>query len=399
VVIYVGGPRLVAGAMLVTLCSLIESAEAQEWKLDTSLSQQFMYTDNLLLRNDNEIDTFGSITTPALTITRTSPTLDVALNGRFEFAEYFNHSGFDSQDQFVELTSRKAFSERSSARLDGYFTRDTSLRSEMDETGRFLDDPVRYISWNLRPSWSYFLTPIDEVAFRGSYKENTYDGSEKTDYQYFGGSVDYSHRLSEIDRATASIGYFRYVPDQSDDSPTDVLSLLVGYAYEPSERLDLNGAIGIGYSMRNPDDGSSQDGVGLRLKFNGRYELSEVTDLRFFLSHDSEPSSDGEQTTRNRVGFGANHKLTPLVSFGLNLDYVDNYDYIGTENDATSAERDSRYASVRPSLSWLVYEDLSLVAEYRFRYKLYDDDDDAAIANSVFLTLKYDLPTWAGSGY
>lgn len=393
--------RFLAGSALSgVLLACCGTAAAQEWTLDTELSQQFLYSDNLLLSQDNEVDTFGSVTAPELTLSRESPTLDVSLNGRFEFAEYFNHSGFDSQDQFVRLRSRKEFSERSSARLDGNFTRDTSLHTEMDETGRFVDDPIRYVSWDVKPSWSYLLTPIDEITLAGLYRENTYKTNEKTDYQYFGGSMDYSRRLSEIDRAIATLSYYRYIPDVGGDASTDVVSALVGYAYEPSDRLALSGAIGAGYSMRDEDGESSEDGVGLRLKLNGRYNWNEVTDLRFFLSHDSEPTSDGEQKTRNRVGIGVNQKLTPLTAFALNVDYVDNYDYLGTENDATSDDRDSRYASVRPSFSWLVTEDISLTAEYRFRYKVYEEEgNDPAISNAVFLTFRYELPPWGWTGY
>jgi hypothetical protein len=381
-------------------CALPSGGEAQEWTLDTSLSQQGVYSDNLLLDQDNEIDTFGSITTPGFVLSRESPTLDVSLDARFEFAEYFNHSDFSSQDQIVRLRSSKQFSQRSTFDVNGDFRRDTILESEDDETGQSVDEPVRYISWDVAPSWTYLLSPLDEVTIGGSYRENSYDSSEKTDYQYFGGTVDYSHRLSEIDRATAELRYFRYIPDRANDSPTDVVSVLFGYGYEPSDRLSLVGAAGVGYSMRDPDgSGGNEDGVGMRLKFDARYDLSDVTYTRFSLSHDSEPSSDGEQTTRNRASLGLNQKLTPMTTIGLNLDYVDSYDYLGTENDATSDERRSRYALVRPSLSWLLTEDLSLVAEYSFRYKVFENDSDPAVANSVFLTLKYELPTWGWSGY
>src|SRR5690606_36361917 len=111
----------------------------------------------------------------------------------------------------LRLRSSKQLSERSRVDLNSNFTRDTSLKSEYDETGRFVDEPIRYISWDAQPSWTYLLSPVDEIKIGGSYRENTYDSSEKTDYQYFGGALDYSHRLSEIDRATATLSYFRYI--------------------------------------------------------------------------------------------------------------------------------------------------------------------------------------------
>ena len=44
-------------------------------------------------------------------------------------------------------------------------------------------------------------------------------------------------------------------------------------------------------------------------------------------------------------------------------------------------------------------EDWSLEAEYRFRYRLFENGGGSADSNSVFLTLQYDLPTWAGTGF
>ncbi|MND05311.1 hypothetical protein D3C83_260230 [compost metagenome] len=55
--------------------------------------------------------------------------------------------------------------------------------------------------------------------------------------------------------------------------------------------------------------------------------------------------------------------------------------------------------ALRPNVSWQLTEDLSLVAEYQYRYKVFQDDNDSATSNSVFLTLEYDLPTLAGTGF
>jgi opacity protein-like surface antigen len=393
-----------ASAFLLLSPWLCDIAQAQEWKLDTSLSQQFLYSDNLLLGRDNEIETVGSVTTPALRLTRQSPTLDVSLGGRFDFTEYLDHSEFNSQDQSIRLNVKKAVTEQSTLGLNSSFIRDTTLKSEQEETDRFIDKKIGITFWEVRPNWTYLLSPVDEMKLGGSYSSVTYDSSEKTDYQYFGGTLDYRHRLSEIDQATANISYFRFVPDELGDATTDTVSALIGYGYTPSERLTITGAAGLGYSIENgsgpdstEDDGDG--GLGYRLKFNAKYELNERTSGQISLSHDSEPSSDGEQTTRNRATLGLTHKLTPLTTFAFNLDYVDTYDYAGLESSGRTDEDESRYAAIRPSLAWALTDQVSLVAEYRYRYKLYDENNESAMSNSVFLTLRYELPTWAWDGY
>jgi hypothetical protein len=381
------------------VASCAGTASAQEWKLSSSISQRVLYSDNLLLSRNREIDTVGFITAPVLRLERSSPTSHVALDGRFEFAEYIDHSDFNSQDQFLDLEVDQAITERSALRLGASFTRDTTLKNEQDVTGRFLDDSFRFVTWNVAPAWVYQLSPIDEIAVRGGYRETDYHTDEKTDYQYFGPAIGYSRRLNELERVTATISATRFIPDEPGDDHTDTISTLFGYAYDPSERFSISGGLGVAYSMRHEDPGRDTDDVGYRVKFNMKYDLSDQTSLRASLSHDTEPSGDGDEVVRNRVTFGVNHKLTPLTTARLNVDYVDNVDILGSEGDETSDEGTSRYTSVRPAIGWQLTEDWSLEAQYRFRYRLYDDDGGSATSNSVFLTLQYNFPTWAGTGF
>ena len=359
-----------------------------------------LYSDNLLLSRDREIETVGFITTPALLLERNSPTSHIALNGRFEFAEYIDHSDFNSQDQLLNLQIDHALSERAAFRLSGAFTHDTTLKSEQDITGRFLDDSIEFVSWNVAPGFAYRLTPVDEMSVRGNYRETTYyDTNEKTDYQYFGPAMDFRHQLNELEAVTATIGATRFIPDEPGDDYTDTISTLFSYSYRSSERFSVSAGAGIAYSMQHEDPGQDTDDLGFRLKFNMNYDLSDQTTVRASLSHDNEPSGDGDQVVRNRVVFGLDHKLTPLTTARLAIDYTDNVDIIGSEGDETSDEGTSRYTSVRPAIAWDLTEDWSLEASYRFRYRLFDDDGGDAMSNSVFLTLQYDLPTWAGTGF
>lgn len=381
------------------LCSGRNDASAQEWRLDTNISQEVLYSDNLLLSRSRDIETVGFITAPAFHLERNSPTSTIAFDGRFEFAEYLNHSEFNSQDQFLDLAIDKALSERSSLELDAGFTRDTTLKNEQDITGQFLDDSFRFVRWDVAPGWSYLLSPVDEIAVRGSYRNVDYHTNEKTDYQYFGPSIDYIRQLNELERVSASIGYVRFIPDEPGKDYTDTINTLFGYTYTPSELFTIGGGLGLAYSMRHEDPGRDTDEIGYRVKFDMRYVISDQTSTRVSLSHDTEPSGDGDQVVRNRLTFGLDHRLTPRTTARLNLDYADNVDVLGEQTDTSDEQDTSRYASVRPAIAWQLTEDWSLEAQYRFRYRLFEDENDEATSNSVFLTLQYNFPTWAGTGF
>lgn len=381
------------------LCAASDAASAQEWKLSTNLSQRMLYSDNLLLNRENEVDTFGSITTPELLLERSSPTSHIALNGRFEFEEYFGHSEFDSQDQIIDLDVEKALSERSRLGLDANFSRDTTLTSEEDITNRFLDKSIRFISWRATPSWTYDLTELDQVTLAGSYRQVDYDSSEKTDFQYFGPTIEYNRRLSELSKFTTEIRARRFIPDEPGDNYTDTIGTLFGYAYDPSERFSISGGVGLSYSEEHNEGEGSNSDVGYRLKFDMKYLVSDQLTARVSLSHDNEPSGDGDQVTRNRARIGLKYEVTEITSLGFDFNYADNVDVLG-EGNSTNDENDrSRYFAVQPNVGWQLTEDLSLVASYQFRYKKFEDENDTATSNGAFLTLQYNFPTVAGEGF
>jgi len=368
-------------------------ASAQEWQLSSNIQQQLLYSDNLLLSRDREVSSFGLITAPELHLERNSPTGTIAFDGRFEFAEYIDHSEFNSQDQFLKFRVDQAITERSGLQLAANFTHDTTLKSEQDVTGRFLDKSFDFINWNVAPGWVYALSPIDQIGVRGYYQNVNYDTNEKTDYQYFGPSVDYTRQLSELTEITGTLSWYRYIPDEPGTDYTDSLGTLLSYTYTPSETFSVSGGVGLFYAMRHEDPGNDSDDIGYRLKFNLKYLVSDQMSLFAGFSHDTEPSGDGDQVVRNRANLGFNYKFTPLTTGALNVDYADNIDFLGFEGDSTTDEDTSRYTSVRPSLSYQLTEDWSIKGEYRFRYRLFEDEGGDASSNSVFVTLQYNFPT------
>ena len=168
---------------------------------------------------------------------------------------------------------------------------------------------------------------------RSFYRQVDYDTNEKTDFQYFGPSIDYSHQLNELERVTASLNLTRFIPEEPGEDYTDTISTLFGYGYTSSERFSIDGGLGFAYSMRHEDPGNDTTDIGYRLKFNMKYIMSDQTSARVSLSHDTEPSGDGDQVVRNRVVVGLDHQLTPLTTARLNLDYTDNVDILGFEGD------------------------------------------------------------------
>jgi hypothetical protein len=372
---------------------------AQDWQLSTSLSEKGFYDSNVLLTPSDKVSTLGLVTTPTLEVQRTSPTSTVTLTGAFPYSAYFNHSDLNAADQLINLNANKALTERSTIAFTGDFQHDTTLQSEQDVTDRFLAKEVRFTRWDATPSYTYLLGPLDQVTLAGTYSDVNYSSQEKIDYRYFGPQISYQHQLSELAAITGSLNYNRFEPDDPGHTRTNVYGGLIGYSYKPSERLNVSGAVGMSYNTTSSDLQDDDSSLGYRLKFDLNYLTTDNTQLTFSLSHDSEPSGDGRQLTRNRARLGFRYHLSELTTLGLDSAYTDNEDYFGTGSSADQDTGTSRYVSVGPSISYQLTEDLSLVAQYQYRHKMFESDGGTATSNAAFLTLQYDFPTLTWGGF
>jgi len=373
------------------MCFETRGALAQDWSFESNLSQRMGYNSNLLLNPDNEISAFSSQTTPQITLKRAGPTSDIALTGRVDFNEYINHSELNSIDEFGSVNLSKQFSERSTEKFYGDINHDTTLESDLDATGKFVNDAIRFTSWNANPSWEYLLSPIDRLRLAASYQQVEYNTNQKTDYQDYGPTVTWSHDLSELASINASLNYSRFDPDDEENRVQDTYGSLFGYDYHPTERFSISGAAGLSYEVTHSNDESDQHDIGYRFQFNMNYLINDQTRATVFLSRDTEPSGDGQEVTRNRASAGLAYQMTEMTVFSLDASYID-------DQETQSEDGVSRYVTVRPGVRWNITEDLSLAANYAFRYKTVESSG-SAMDNGAFITLRYALPDVHWSGF
>jgi hypothetical protein len=368
-------------------------AAAQEWSLNSSLSQRFLHDDNIFLTPQDELSTFGSLTTPRLTLNRESPTSKVTFDSQFPYQAYFGHSELNSFDQIAKLNASDALSERSTIQLGANFDRRSNLRADFDDTDSFVPGKYRRTAWGAAPGWSYLLSPVDTLNVGVNFQDVSYDTSDRTDYRTYGSQLGYAHQLSEVAQVTGQLSYTRFEPDVDTDRRTNVFGGQVGYRYTPTERFEIGGAAGLSYDVTTEDGREDDTGFGFLFNFDFKYQVSEQLTASLTLVHDTEPSGDGRQTARSRASVSLDYELTEYTTFGFDARYTDNEDYFGGLSENTG---NSRFFSLNPSVNWDLTEDLRLGAEYEFRHKT--DGNGNADSNAVFLTLRYALPDlkWGG---
>ncbi|MDY0882775.1 transporter [Dongia soli] len=363
------------------------SAAAEQWLLEPVMQQQLKYDDNLLLSPGGN-SAYGSISTPEIKLSRLGDQLQLVLDGQFRFSRYFNRSEFNSDDQFLYFNGTYLNSERSTFHLDANFKHDTSLNSDLNDSGKFLGKKIRVTSWNITPSWEYLLSELDTLDLAAGYNQVDYSSNQLTSYKNYFASSTFIHQISEISDVTATLDYQRFEPDDEENINTNTVGFLVGYRYHPTERLEIGAGVGANYTAA---ENSGNNDVGYRIKFNGKYQLNDQTNLTADFSHDREPSSDGVLVTRNRVKASASYRLDPLVTLSVSGTYYDNSDPLsvsGSSNNNNQEEDVQSYA-FGPSIAWQFSQSWSLVGNYTYRHKVSGDDHEKAHSNAVFVTLKY----------
>ncbi len=381
------------------VCGSAKAALAQDWMLGSSISQRGSYNSNLLLNQNNPVSAFGSITIPELKLKRSGPTSSVTLDGQFKFAEYIDHSDLNSQDQNISLNASKDLSERSTLNFVGHFDHDSTLSSDRDIDGQFLNRQVKFISWDVAPSWTYQLSPIDQINWGGTYQQINYDDNTvKTDYRFYGTTLNYSHSLSEVAGMTGAVSYFRYqATDVLVDTSTDIFGALIGYRYAPTERFSISGAAGANYKLRHVDGRGDSGDVGYRVKFNTTYQVNDQTKAEVALSRDEEPSGEGQTVTRDRGTLTLSYLLSELTQLSLSATYSDNEQVADSGTEKNEGGK-ARFFSISPAVNWNITDQLSLGASYQFRYKIFASSD-SAIDNGAFITLRYALQDMHWSGF
>lgn len=378
--------------MLLAIAALgSTAAQAAEWYVESRVQSQASYDTNIRLSPTDKIDTAGGMLSPEIKIGRRTEALDLSLLGRADFNGYANPSSLSSIDEKLSFAGSYA-TELGKFGLDADFNRDTTLTTEVSDTGN-LTEAARVTTVDVMPSWTYALSEIDQLDVSGGYTNTSYDTDALTDYVFYTGQVGWSRRMSEIDTLQTAAYTGRFVADDSADTTADIIGLLVGWSRQFTEQFSAQLDAGPEYVITEFDDVGGRETdrhLGYRIDGMLGYQMDELTRLELTGSRKTEPSGNGETVTRNQVQLALIHRVNPLFTLRLDGTVLQNRD-----TGSTSGNSDRLYYAIQPRAIWRLGPDWDLAASYRFRSQNFDDNQDTAFSHAAFLTLTYRLPRWS----
>jgi len=210
-----------------------------------------MYDDNIYLCSTVEIDDFITLIRPEVNIDVKTERTDIKGGITLNVQRYADESQLNTTDQIYALTASFLSSEQLSLGLNGRYIKDTTLETELTETGIGLIRTIRK-NYFFSPSATYILSEIDSLTITPFYARTNYQSPDYSDYWVSGVNLNYRHllkgeRLSLIGQA--GYNYVKFKPSESIyEGHYHNCQFYGGINYLFSETITMNFLMGLRYT-------------------------------------------------------------------------------------------------------------------------------------------------------
>jgi len=387
--------------MPVLLLLLSLPAQAAEWLIEPKISLRAGYNDNIRLDTLSEESVWETAVTPSVRF-------GVAKENRGLFGKAYasvrrfsggsgrnSSSQLDREDYHFDTDAYYA-TERN--RFSGLlnFTRDSTLDSELDQTGQVIPSRATRERITLGPRWIGTLNEKTQADLSYNYTTVSYADEEDfrrlIEYDYHQFSAALLRQFTPRIQGTLSTAYSSYQPDSGFDS--DTVNIQVGISRSFSETLSTSWLAGYRETTsdtltatqtgtKKDDDNNSGSVFSANIT-----KLLEKGELSANLSRSSNPSSDGELLDTTRLILAGKYKFSEKLRSSLSISYSNAETISRVSGNIRKTDED--FFRIRPKLFWKWHREWQLAAEYEYvENKDKDKKQGTARRNAFYLTLSY----------
>jgi hypothetical protein len=381
------------------------ASHAAEVTLVPSLRATIEYNDNVTFARTQEIDDFVGTFTPGFDLNYKTALTDLSSSAQLDFLKYLDESSLDTVNQRYVVKGGYKVTERTKVTGDFSYIRDTTLDSELQETGVLVDrkDRKRFMGGG---GVLYNLNEITEFGVKYDYADTSYQSKQFVDYDIHSMVVSLNRQLkSQRDLVTVEPYYWR---TESDASNVDNYGLSFGWNHVFTELLSFTAFLGARYSQFDfkltqsqffvdPTTGliyvtyekvnQSDSDWGWVADVSCKYE-GETFIVRGGYLRDLTYSSYGEPLERQRFYLTLNRSITERLGVALTGSLY------FTQSRGAFNDEDSTYIELAPSLNYKLTERAVLSCAYQYAHdhdgQLSQDKD--AQRNRIWLLLTMTFP-------
>lgn len=413
-------------AYTLPLCTL----RAAEWYLEPQVTGRVEYNDNIQLRSTNEVSTTEFALKPEISFGRRTERSDLQGNVAYE-PRRFSEEGLDTNDSSFNANGYYNLTRLQRINLNLNLIKDTTLESELDETGIVYDRTERQLI-RINPGWRYSWDEKTFISVTLGYTGVDYADETRSglsDYKNRSASFSVKRRFTPTTTWILSLGASRYELDD-DSVRSNNQRLTLGLEHQYSERWHISAAAGARRTETEIQAGTldcpagtirvpldfpfavgpcinpntfqstgftvitntiSQDTSGALVSANMTYKM-ERGEIGFDLSRDITPTGRSSLIVRDRIGLNMKHRFTGLITGAFRVEWNQSQN---TDNATTQVDR-TLYRIV-PSLSWKLARDWRFAARYRYIKLEREGALASATGNIVSFALTYNWPPYTKS--
>ncbi len=332
---------------------------AQDITLRPTINIRGEYDDNVYYTRAFETEEYLTRIKPAFTLDYVTELFDLQSSFDMDILRYADEENLDTEDQHYKIDVKYQVMERISVSGNGSYTKDTTLEAEIEELGltdNSRQDRDRYTGGM---GLTYKITELSDISVNYSHNKTKYDGPGNVDNDMDSISLSFNSRFNnQLNVLTVQPYYYRY---DSEVSKIDNYGLSFGWQHPFDETLTLTAFAGARYTKTEysltvrREDSSSSGVADIKLKKTGELYSAEVG-----YNQDLSYSSYGEPIEKSKIFLNADKSITERlkVKFAGSVSF--------TESDGKYNNRDTRYYSLRPSMSYKITKNHSLVLEYLY---------------------------------
>jgi len=374
--------------LIISFLSVPFIAVAKDVTVTPSVTLAGAYDDNVTFTRTDEISDYLGIFSPALTLDYASELFKMSGSGRVDFLRYAQENDLNYERQFYKLNGDYRFAERWKFTGDFAYTKDTTLDSELEETGIVYEREDRE-RFNAGAGFSYKISELSNMGAKYAYSNTDYDEEGLEDYDYNSISLSYNRLFNDgIDTFTVAPGYTR---GSSDVSDVDGYRLNFGWTHLPSETYRLRIILGVRYTEQDykddRDDTSNWGGLAdINLQKKG-----ELYSVLIGFASDAYYRPDANDLSQvYKIYCNLTRRITERFSTGVNS----RLSLAQPDDPAAQNDEDIWYFVVTPSLTYRLTEKhfLKLSYSYQQEYDKNIEDDRRRERNRVWLSLNFRFP-------
>jgi hypothetical protein len=387
------GPGFVVCFSCLAVCARVIApppAVAADVLLVPTLAVSGELNDNVSFqRIEPKTDVFTTLS-PALRYQTATERASLKATAAADVVRYARESELDDERSRAEARLEHHASQRLTWGLGARFRKDSSLESELEQTGlrTTLADRYRYgpdadVSWE--------LDPRSAVGTRYSFSRTLYDSRSQIDYDVHSASASFTRRLD--DRLSTLEVRPEVVRVLSAVSRASEYALTVGWAPRFTDTLGGRAFAGGRYTATDFAAGPSRPGGDRQANRGLLFDLGvdrrgETSSAAAGYRRDLSYSSTGEPIAVDNLSLTLQRDLSVRSRAGLTAGYS------RTRSIHESGDQDATYASVTSTVSYRWTEDYALSAAYSHERSVDNraSGDRLATRNHVWVTATFNFP-------